>query len=97
MPPIEQYQIKISDDLYPVGLRFSRIGNVITITFEYLLTGIDSRDPTNELVPLKKLYRTRVLTIDDSEESHPTNVMQALQLIGDHMETLAKEVEFPST
>jgi len=90
----EMYQMRVSNDLHPIGLRIARKDDgTIELTLEYLLTGVDSRDETNELKPLTELF-TRVHTVDDSIDSHPTNILQAIVLIGDYMETLAKEVEF---
>ena len=89
------YQIRVSDDLYPMGLKIVRNNEdgVITLTFEYLLKGSDSRDETNELKPLEDLF-TRVHTVDNSEDTYPSVVMDAIVLIGQYMESLAKEVEF---
>ena len=98
--PEELYSIRVSDDMHPVSLRVVRdeTANVITITHEYLLKGSDSRDDTNALQPLTELF-TRVITVDNSVDPHPTAVTTAIQTLGDYMESLAvaKESENPYT
>jgi len=99
VPPTEMYRIGISDDLHPVGLRMSRKDDangvqVTTITFEYLLKGVDSRDVSGKLETLDSLF-TRVFTVTDEASPHPQNVMTAIGTISQYMESLAKDVEFP--
>ena len=93
---IEKYNIRVSDELYPLGFRVVRNpeSNLITLTYEYLLKGVDSRDLENELVPLDQLY-DRVFIIDDLIQNHPSDVMQAIGIISSYLEEGAKEVEFP--
>lgn len=95
--PSELYNIRVSDDLYPVSVRVDRNDDgITTITFEYLLKGSDSRDDANELKPLTELF-TRVMVADDTEADHPSAVMTAIQTLGAYMESLAvaKESENP--
>lgn len=95
----ELYAIQISDDLYPVSVRSVRDDDgMITITYEYLLKGVDSRDPESSIQPLTNLF-TRVLSVNDEIDPFPAAVISAIQTLGGFMETLAvaKESENPYT
>lgn len=97
--PSELYSIQISDDLYPVSVKSMRSDDgIITITYEYLMKGIDSRDPDSSIQPLTDLF-TRVLEVNDEIDPFPAAVISAIQTIGAYMESLAvvKESENPYT